>query len=137
MSFLLDTDICSAHVKSNRLVANRFGQYGGRLHMSAVTLGELLTWAKRANAPAKRLQGVLDLLKEVQVLPIDEAVAQNFGDVRAARLDAGQAAPQMDMMNAATALVHNLTMVTHNVGDYTNIPGLTVVDWLVLDTLLQ
>lgn len=72
MSFLLDTDICSAYVKNNRLVANRFVQYGGRLHISTATLGELYTWAKRAAAPAKRLQGVLDLLKEVQVLPMDD-----------------------------------------------------------------
>ena len=131
MSFLLDTDICSAYVKTNRLVQNRFAQYGGRLHISTVTLGELFTWAKRAKAPAKRLQGVLDMLNEVQVLPVDDVVAQQFGDIRAARLDGGLAAPPMDMMNAATALVHNLTMVTHNVQDYANISGLNVVDWMV------
>jgi predicted nucleic acid-binding protein len=37
----------------------------------------------------------------------------------------------MDMINAATALVHNLTLVTHNTADYTNVPGLTVSDWTV------
>jgi predicted nucleic acid-binding protein len=130
VSFLLDTDICSAYVKNNRLVANRFVQYGGRLHISAVTLGELFTWAKRAAASPKRLQGVLDLLKEVQVLFVDDLVAQQFGETRAALLDAGRAAPPMDMMNAATALVHNLTLVTHNTDDFANVPGLTVVDWL-------
>ena len=45
MSYLLDTDICSAYVKNNRLLANRFVQYGGRLQISTVTLGELFTWA--------------------------------------------------------------------------------------------
>ena len=131
MSFLLDTDICSANLKNNSIVANRFLQYGGRLYISTVTLGELFTWAKRAKASPKRLQGVFDLLKEVQVRPVDEAVAQQFGDIRAALLDSGLAAPQMDMMNAAIALVDNLTLVTHNVADYANVPGLTIVDWMV------
>jgi tRNA(fMet)-specific endonuclease VapC len=34
-------------------------------------------------------------------------------------------------MIASTALVHGLTLVTHNTQDYAHIPGLTVVDWLV------
>jgi tRNA(fMet)-specific endonuclease VapC len=37
----------------------------------------------------------------------------------------------MDLLNGATALVHNLTMVTHNAKDYSDIPGLTIADWLV------
>ena len=37
----------------------------------------------------------------------------------------------MDLMIAATALVHNLTVVTHNVQDYADVPGLSIADWLV------
>jgi tRNA(fMet)-specific endonuclease VapC len=36
-----------------------------------------------------------------------------------------------DMLNAATALVHGLTLVTHNTADYANVPGLTLEDWLL------
>jgi tRNA(fMet)-specific endonuclease VapC len=36
----------------------------------------------------------------------------------------------MDLLIAATALVHNLTLVTHNIRDFANVPGLTVQDWL-------
>jgi predicted nucleic acid-binding protein len=132
LSFLVDTDTCSAYVKANPVVFNRFLQYGGGLHISAITLGELLTWALRANAPPSRLQDVQDLLKLVLVLDITADVGRKFGELRAALLDAGTPAPEMDLLNAATALVHNLTMVTHNTQDYANIPGLTrIVDWLV------
>ena len=71
-----------------------------------------------------------DLLKELQLLPVDDVIAEQFGGIRAALLDRGLIAPPMDMMNAATALVHGLTLVTHNTADYANVPGLTVVDWL-------
>ncbi len=130
MSFLIDTDICSAHLKNKGVVTNRFLQYTGRLHNSSITLGELYTWTLRASAGPKRQQSLLDLLNDVTVLGIDEIIAHKFGELRAALLDLGQHAPEMDLLNAATALVHGLTLVTHNTRDYANVPGLTVVDWL-------
>lgn len=131
MSFLLDTDICSAYLKGHGVVMGRFIQYGGRLHISSVTLGELLAWARRAKAPPRRLQSVRDLLGEVRVLPVEEAVADRFGEVRAWQLDRGIATPGLDLLNASVALVHGLTLATHNVADYADVPGLHVVDWLV------
>jgi tRNA(fMet)-specific endonuclease VapC len=131
LSFLLDTDICSAYLKGNNRVWGRFLQYSGRLYVSAVTAGELYTWALRASAPPQRLGDLQNLLNNVFLLPIDGAVAHKFGEVRAALFDAGTPAPEMDLFNAATALVHNLTLVTHNVQDFANIPGLTLDDWLV------
>lgn len=131
MSFLIDTDICSAYLKGSRLVWNRFVQYGGGLHISAVTAGELFTWALRANASPARLQGLLDLLQDMKLLEVTLDVALKFGEVRAGLLDQGKAPPEMDLLIASTALVHGLTIVTHNVADYASVPGLTVVDWLV------
>lgn len=131
MSFLLDTDTCSAHLKQKGNLTHKFLQYMGRLHVSVITLGELYTWALRAKASPQRLQSLLDLLNDVQVLDVTEQVARKFGEVRAALLDAGTPVPEMDLMIAATALAHNLTVVTHNVQDYANVPGLTIDDWLV------
>lgn len=131
ISFLLDTDTCSAYVKGIRAVVNRATQYGGRLYISAVTLGELLTWALRAQAPPKRRQEVEDLVKQVTVLEITADVGRTFGAVRAVLFDAGTPAPDADLLNGAVALVHNLTTVTHNKAHYLNIPGLLLDDWLI------
>jgi tRNA(fMet)-specific endonuclease VapC len=38
--------------------------------------------------------------------------------------------PDMDLVIAATALVYDLTLVTHNVQDFTDMPGLRIQDWL-------
>jgi tRNA(fMet)-specific endonuclease VapC len=130
VSVLLDTDICSAYLKSNGLVMSRFIQYGGRLEISTVTLGELLAWALRAKASPRRLQSVHDLLKQVLVRPVDDAVAHRFGEVRAWQLDRGLATPDLDLLNASVALVHGLTLATHNTRDYADVPGLYLVDWL-------
>ncbi|MFO0818415.1 MAG: hypothetical protein U1A77_10770 [Pirellulales bacterium] len=45
MSFLLDTDICSAHIKQRGGLTHRLVQYAGRLHVSVIAVGELYTWA--------------------------------------------------------------------------------------------
>lgn len=131
MSFLVDTDTCSAYLKGNARVTSRFLQYTGGLHISTVTLGELFTWALRAKAPTQRLTDLTDLVKDVIILEVSADVARKFGEVRAALLDSGKPAPKMDLLNAATALVHNLTLVTHNTADYANVPVLRLDDWLV------
>ena len=130
VSFLLDTDICSAYMKGDGQVWRRFMQYGGRLHVSAITVGELFTWALRANAPPRRLQTLLNLIAGVTVLDITTDVGRRFGELRASLLDAGQGTPEMDLLIAATAIVHNLTLVTHNIQDFGNLPGLDLQDWM-------
>jgi tRNA(fMet)-specific endonuclease VapC len=99
--------------------------------MSVITLGELMIWVCRANAPPKRAQDVQALLRVVTPLDITADVARRFGEIQASLMDAGQRAPEMDLLVAATALVHGYTVVTHNLQDYAVIPGLQVVDWMV------
>ncbi len=38
--------------------------------------------------------------------------------------------PTADLMIAAVALVHNLTLVTNNTADFQSVPGLRLDDWL-------
>ncbi len=111
MSFLLDTDIASAYLKNHPSVATRVTMHYGSLHVSVVTVGELLAWAGRAKAPPSRLQGVLDFLSACQVLDVDYPVAETFGHIRADLLDRGRTIGVPDLFNAAVALVHNLTVV--------------------------
>lgn len=131
MSFVIDTDTCSAHIKGHPLVHKRFLQYGGRLYISVVTLAELTIWARRAKAPAKRAKQVNHLLKSVVPLDVTVDIAEKFGEVQGGLMDIGLSAPDLDLLIAATALVHGHTVVTHNTADFANVPGLSVVDWLV------
>ena len=73
--------LCSAYMKGNIRVVKRFLQYGGRLNISAVTLGELFTWASRTKASPKRIQSLLGLLNDLNVLPVDDDVARTFGEL--------------------------------------------------------
>jgi hypothetical protein len=61
--------------------------------------------------PAPLLQKIADLLDDVQVLSFDHACAEQFGKVRGSLLQQGISVPTADLMIAAVALVHNLTLV--------------------------
>jgi tRNA(fMet)-specific endonuclease VapC len=53
------------------------------------------------------------------------------GKTRGLLLQKGISVLTVDLMIASAALVHNLTLVTHNTADFQNVPGLRLDDWLV------
>ena len=131
MSFLLDTDTCSAHLKRPTGLIHRFAQHSGGLHIPTIVLAELYTWAYHRKNPASVIRLIEhDLLADVKVLDFDSACAKQFGTVRGQLLQMGIAISRMDLLIASVALVHNLTLVTHNTADYQNVPGLRLDDWL-------
>lgn len=131
MSFLLDTDTCSFHIKRPSGLAHRFMQHSGGLFLPTIALAELYAWAYRRANPTKLLQAIASLPHDVAILDFDAACAEQFGMVRGTMLQQGIQVAIPDLMIASVALVHNLTLVTHNTADYQNIPGLRLDDWLV------
>jgi predicted nucleic acid-binding protein len=129
MSFLLDTDTCSLFMRGNPLVVKRFTQYQGRLHVSVVTVGELYSGALRARVSPRLLPSLTALLADLEILDASFDVAFTFGTIRASILDRGLPGPDLDLLIAATALVHDLTLVTHNTAHYNGVPGLRLADW--------
>ncbi len=130
MSHLLDTNICAAHFRRPAGLAHRFFQYGGGLFIPTVVLAELYAGAYHVADPTPLLQKIGDFLQDVQVLPFDEGCAEQFGKVRGSLLRRGITIPVMDLMIASVALMHDLTLVTHNTADFEGIPDLRLDDWL-------
>ena len=131
MTHLLDTDICSAHMRRPSGLAHRFSQYSGGIAISTVTLAELYSGAYKKLQPNRILAGIADLLRDVAICDFDSACAEEFGKVRGTLLRKGIQVPTPDLMIASVALTLNLTRVTHNTGDYRNVPGLRLDDWLI------
>lgn len=124
--YLLDTNVISELRKptaDKNVVAWANTVIAPRLFISAITLKELetgvlrmerrdpqrgkvlRTWLKRHVMPAF----------DARILPVDVAVA-----LRCASLHVPDNANESDALIAATALVHGLTVVTRNVGDFTS-----------------
>lgn len=106
---LVDTDVCIDHLEGARRLPRR-----GRLGYSVITRAELLA-GDPAHEPAVRR-----LLAGMDELVVDRRVAERAGSLR--RL--GLRMP--DALIGATALVHQLTLLTRNVDDFRRAPGLRV-----------
>jgi len=130
MSFLLDTNICVAHLRRPAGLAHRFIQHSGRLSIASLVLAELYAGAYHLPGPAPLVAAIRDLLADVRVLPFDEDCAEQFGSTRGGLLKQGVSVSTVDLMIASVALVHDLTVVTHNTADFRNIPDLRLEDWL-------
>ena len=100
------------------------------MHVSRVRWRTVFVGLPRQDSPLARLQALQDVLSDLFLLHVDQALAQRFGQVRAALLDHGHPTPGMDLLIACTALEHDLTLVTANVRDFAHIPNLRLENWL-------
>ena len=130
MNFLLDTNICSAYLKGEKSVWNKFMQHNGGLAISVVTAGELWTWVSRGTASQRSKDSITEFIGGVEVVELDLKIAIRFGELRGQLMDSGTPMPDMDGLIAATALTENLTLVTHNVADFNAVPDLRIENWL-------
>jgi predicted nucleic acid-binding protein len=120
---LIDTDVLSALRRSARaanLEAWFKRQRESDLFLSVVTIGEIERGIQRQQAIdpefARTLAGWLDSVTTIygeRILPFDLAAARRWGQL-SARI--GSNSP--DLMIAATALEHGLTVATRNISDF-------------------
>lgn len=75
--------------------------------------------------------GVDAFVRKFVVLTMDDAAASTYATVRSGLEAKGWPIGAFDVLIAAITLNHNLTLVTHNVGEFTRVPGLTLEDWEV------
>jgi tRNA(fMet)-specific endonuclease VapC len=74
----------------------------------------------------ERLAGLAGFFHRWRMLPFDDAAAQEFKRLRHERIRIGTA----DLKIAAIALTYQGTLLTSNLRDFDQVPGLRVEDWL-------
>ena len=133
MSYLLDTNVISELVrpKPSKAVLMWFENIpSDALHISVLTLGEIRKGVEHMPDSARREKLRLWLEHELadwfgnRVLPVDIAVADRWGRLIAQIV---RPVPSIDSLLAATALHHELRLVTRNQKDF-GYPGLEVIN---------
>ena len=125
MSFLLDTNTVSelSKEKPDAAVVSWIGRHDYDCFLSAVTIGELVKGLELLSEGKKRrrLARGLRFLQEDyrdRILAYDELAAVEWGRLYAAARKQNRSLPLEDSLIEATALTHELTVVTRNPGDF-------------------
>ena len=129
--FLPDTNACITLLRQRhlRLIARWRATKAADLVLSSIVVYELRHGAERSANPAIE-HGKLDLFfAPFHSLPFDDACARRCASVRRDLERAGLIIGPHDLQIAATALQHNLTLITHNTAEFSRIAGLSLEDW--------
>lgn len=124
MKYLLDTNILSELFKKHpEPKVSRWLTAADQdsLFLSVLTLGEIRKGIEKMEPNIRKARLVHFLEKDLRsqfedrLLPVDPEVAETWGLLEA---HAGRPLPTVDALLAATALAHNLTLVTRNTQDF-------------------
>lgn len=131
MSYLFDTNACIRLLNGTSPPFSK--RMGGidptQIRISAVTKGELLFGARRSRRLAENLRVLEKLFATVASLPFDDSCAEHYGEIRADLVSRGQPIGENDLLIASVTRAHDLTLVTHNTGEFSRVPGLKIEDW--------
>jgi len=132
--YLLDTNVLSETRKRQAnagVLSFLSAQDSESLYVGVMTMGELRKGVemKRKTDPnaAQRLAEWVDGLEHMhagRIVPVDSAIARLWGE-----LSLDRPRPVVDTLLAATALVHQLTLVTRDTSDLTGIPVKLLDPW--------
>ena len=128
MALLLDTDIAIRLPDRDRSIGEALAARSERKLISLVTVIELEGGvAAKAELAMDRRVALDALLAVLQVLPLDSDVVKDYSDILA---QAGFSRRRiLDRLIAATAVVHDLTLITINGADFRDIPDLKLEVW--------
>jgi len=134
--FLLDTTVVSELVKFKpepKVAAWMEATEESLLRLSVLTLGEIrkgidsLSDRSRRTALESWLNHDLLIRFANRILDVDQAVADRWGRLFAKAMAAKQLLPMVDGLLAATAIHHNLTLVTRNTKDV-SLTGVPIIN---------
>jgi tRNA(fMet)-specific endonuclease VapC len=131
MNYLLDTNVCVECLRQrDAALLQRFAATPvSHVRLCSVVKAELYHGAWRSQQVQANLTKVENFVRPFVSLPFDDSAAQEYGRLRADLEGRGVTIGPNDLMIASIALIHGLTLVTHNTGEFAHVVGLNLEDW--------
>ena len=131
MTWMLDTNACIRYLngRSAKLKARIDGTDPADMAVCSVVKAELFFGAARSSNPTLTLDRQKRFLSRLRSYPFGDEEAEAYGSIRAALQTAGTPIGPNDLLIASIALANGLTLVTHNVSEFSRVPRLLLEDW--------
>ena len=129
--YLLDTNICIYAIKGMypKIAEKLLSIHPDEIKVSAVTVMELEYGASKSKWGERSRAVMQAFLASFEIIPFSERDAECCGLIRAKLALSGTPIGAYDIMIAAQGFTNNLTVITHNVSEFSRVPGLSVEDW--------
>ena len=131
MNYLLDTNTCIYFLneRSDPLTRRIKTTHPREIVVCSVVKAELFYGALKSARPVENLRKQQEFLQTFDSLPFDDRAADEYGRIRARLEKAGTPIGPNDLLIAAIAIAHDVTVVTHNLGEFKRVEGIKVEDW--------
>ena len=131
MNFLLDTCVLSDFFKKTPSIIANFKKVSPhQIFVSTITVMEIEYGLLLNPERALKIRPVWEkLLKAIHVVSFSQECAIVCGQIRAHLKKMGTPIGPFDLLIAATATAHDMTMVTSNMREFKRVPEITLVDW--------
>jgi len=130
MSYLIDTDWAADHLNGRTAATDVLESLlPSGIAISLITYGEIYEGILYSIRYSERLESaLLEFLRWCKVLPLDEAIMRRYAGIRGNLRRRGQLIGDADTMIAATALHHDLVLVTRNLDHFRRIATLRLYE---------
>jgi tRNA(fMet)-specific endonuclease VapC len=125
---LIDTNIASFIFKGSDYADPYISLLSGHeLALSFMTVAELFQWAILRQWGDRRVVQLEQYLSNYIIIPVDQLLCREWAQIRADQQSAGRVISPQDAWIAATAIRYDLSLVTHNIKDFREIPNLRLI----------
>ena len=131
MIYLLDTNTCIRYLngRSDSIRRHFETTRPQDIVVCAVVKAELFYGALKSKNPVTNLAKQRRFLGRFVSLPFDDLAAEAYGRIRARLEQQGLLIGPNDLLIAAIAVAHQITLVTHNTREFQRVEGFPIVDW--------
>ena len=129
MQYLVDTDWVVSHQHGIEAIVRRLDSLlPAGIGMSIISLAELYDGILRSPTPDSDERALRDfLVTGIDIMYLDAEICRIFARERIRLRAAGMLIPDFDLMIGATALRHNLTLLTNNRRHFERLSGLHII----------
>ena len=129
--FLLDSDTSISCLRKRHGIAEKVCDIGvWNCRISQVTVAELRYGAECSDYPVRRHRDVDEFCEYVSVVPINDAIINVYAAQKARMRKHGLLIADFDLLIGATAVYHELVLVTNNTKHFERMQSLQLENWM-------
>ena len=127
--YLLDTCVCISMFRNEGHVREKLLNVGlDNCYISEITIAELYFGVAKVENKKRKLEDIKRVQQMFKVIPAYSSFKE-YGEIRHSLEHTGLRVDQFDLLMGATAIHHQMTLVTSNLKHFERMPGIKIESW--------